>query len=627
MPSRKELKRSGRQTLKHNYIMLVLVCLIASFIGTKNAQTLSAFDLPSGNGEPTDSGKLVSSIGLTRVWEDILKGNLKQGEKDSQTALASIAENEENPSLGRSRGVLAQIVNSITSGSILVTFANAVTSVVKSPNTATAILVGLSLVSALLIWFLVIKLYAVISARFFLEARLYDKLPVRRFLFLLRVKKWVHVSWIMLFQSILLTLWSLTIIGGFIKHYSYMLVPYIVAENPGVSARQAVTLSRKMMRGHKWECFILEFSFLGWILLSMITFWGPLGIFFLNPYQEAVMAEYYVHLRALAKENHLPGCDLLNDVCLYERPSSDSLYKAYADELSLLELPLPKAFQKSGPAGFFNRLFGVTLLYDGTEKAYNEYLEQKAKLDSLNHILGGREYPTRLSPIPEQAKRRKVNYLHYMRHYSLLSLVSMFFIFSFIGWVWEVCMHLITDGEFVNRGVMFGPWLPIYGSGALMILILLNKFRSRPVVEFFSAIGLCGFVEYFTSWFLEITHDGMKWWDYSGYFLNLHGRICAEGLLVFGLGGIAIVYLLAPLLDSLLGRIQFRHLTIACALLILSFTADCFYSVKHPNTGNGITDCGAKSGIDFSQPIVAQYTFSGIPKDNRKRGVTWKRYI
>ena len=52
-----------------------------------------------------------------------------------------------------------------------------------------------------------------------------------------------------------------------------------------------------------------------------------------------------------------------------------------------------------------------------------------------------------------------------------------------------------------------------------------------------------------TSLLMEIFNDGTKWWDYSGYFLNLHGRICAEGLLVFGVGGMIVVYILAPLID------------------------------------------------------------------------------
>lgn len=627
MPSRKELKRAGRHALRRNYVVFVMVCLIASFIGTKNTYTLSVFGLSSGSGDSQDSGRFASDMGLDRVWEDIASGDLKRGEEDSRSALSHMTANAQNPYLGRTRGVFAQVVNSIMSGSILVTLANAVTSAVKSPDIATSLLVGLSLLLALLLWLFIVRVYNVISARFFLEGRLYDRLPIGRFLFLLRVKKWMHVAWVMLFQSILLILWSVTIIGAFIKLYSYALVPYIVAENPAVPARRAITLSRKMMRGHKWELFILELSFIGWDFLSMLTFSGPLGVFFLNPYREATIAEYYAHLRALAKANQVPDSDLLNDVFLYERPSGELLRRAYTDELSLLKRPLPETLQKSGLEGWFTRLFGVTWTYKGTEDSYNEYLEQKAALDSLEHILNGTEYPFRLNPIPEPKKRRRVEHLHYMRHYSLLSLIAMFFLFSFIGWVWEVSLHLITDGEFVNRGVMFGPWLPIYGSGALMILVLLNKFRGKPAVEFITAVVLCGCLEYATAWYLEFTHDGMKWWDYSGYFLNLHGRICAEGLLVFGVGGLAIVYLIAPLMDTLLRRVPIRCLAVVCALLVCAFTADQFYSARHPNTGDGITDYGARAGTEFLQPIMSQYAVSDIPENSWKRGVKWQQYI
>ena len=108
-----------------------------------------------------------------------------------------------------------------------------------------------------------------------------------------------------------------------------------------------------------------------------------------------------------------------------------------------------------------------------------------------------------------------------------------------MGWIWEVTFHLISSHTFVNRGVLHGPWLPIYGSGGILILICLKKLRNKPVVEFFASVVLCGFVEYFASLYLEIS-CGRRWWNYNGYFLNLNGRICAEGLLVFGLGGVVI---------------------------------------------------------------------------------------
>lgn len=110
------------------------------------------------------------------------------------------------------------------------------------------------------------------------------------------------------------------------------------------------------------------------------------------------------------------------------------------------------------------------------------------------------------------------------------------------------------------------------------------------MIEFFSTIVLCGGVEYFTSWFLEVTKDGQRWWDYSGYFLNLNGRICAEGLLVFGLGGMVIVYVAAPLLDNMVDKVPAKILVPVCVALTIVFAADQIYSFKHPNVGQGITD-------------------------------------
>ncbi len=110
------------------------------------------------------------------------------------------------------------------------------------------------------------------------------------------------------------------------------------------------------------------------------------------------------------------------------------------------------------------------------------------------------------------------------------------------------------------------------------------------MLEFITAIILCGIVEYFTSWYLEIVHNGKKWWDYTGYFLNLNGRICAEGLLVFGLGGIAFVYIVAPMLDNILRKISMAILVPICVALIIIFMVDKIYSNDNPNEGKGITD-------------------------------------
>lgn len=197
-------------------------------------------------------------------------------------------------------------------------------------------------------------------------------------------------------------------------------------------------------------------------------------------------------------------------------------------------------------------------------------------------------HPARRSVAAWAHSMRRVDWLRYMRNYSMRSLILMFFIFSVSGWLWEVGLHMVNYGEFVKRGVLHGPWLPIYGSGALLILTLLKRLRHRPVLEFFSIIILCGVVEYITSWVLEMV-SGQRWWDYTDYFLNLNGRICVEGLLVFGIGGMMLVYVLAPGLDSLIRNVQRGVAVFLCVLLTCLFLADLSYSAGNPNTGDGVT--------------------------------------
>ena len=128
-----------------------------------------------------------------------------------------------------------------------------------------------------------------------------------------------------------------------------------------------------------------------------------------------------------------------------------------------------------------------------------------------------------------------------------------------------------------------------------MILTLLYRLRKNPAAEFFSAMVLCGVLEYLTSLIMEILSGGMKWWDYSGYFLNLNGRICAEGLLIFGIGGVTVVYILAPLIDNLLHKADQRIVKLLCLVFLTLFCLDLVYSKIHPNAGKGVTDIG--SGI------------------------------
>lgn len=93
-------------------------------------------------------------------------------------------------------------------------------------------------------------------------------------------------------------LWSLLlVIPGIIAAYRYAMTPFILADHPDMTVREAIAASKRMMHGHKWDLFWLDLTFIGWYLLCALTF--NLGCIALNPYMNAAYAAFYRHLTSL----------------------------------------------------------------------------------------------------------------------------------------------------------------------------------------------------------------------------------------------------------------------------------------------------------------------------------------
>ena len=163
----------------------------------------------------------------------------------------------------------------------------------------------------------------------------------------------------------------------------------------------------------------------------------------------------------------------------------------------------------------------------------------------------------------------------------ILHLILMFFFYSFLGWCIEVVLKYIQLHRFVNRGFYSGPVCPIYGSGAVMITLavqLLSPLESSVGTTFVVSFLLCGALEYFTSLVMEKRFHA-RWWDYSQKPMNLHGRVWIGNLILFGLGGIAIVHIVNPVLTDILMRFPMTGKEIAAVGLLLIFAAD--YVLTH----------------------------------------------
>ncbi len=186
-------------------------------------------------------------------------------------------------------------------------------------------------------------------------------------------------------------------------------------------------------------------------------------------------------------------------------------------------------------------------------------------------------------------KRKFAEYIGYnMVKTDFIYYVWLFFMLAIFGWLWEGFLYLFKDDTYVNRGFLTGPWLPIYGMGGIILEILFRKWRDRPVMLFMSSMALCTLLEYAAGWYLELTW-GVRWWDYSEMPWNLHGRICFVSSLLFGLGGMLLVWVISPLFYTLYRRVPDRIKIGLGLAVIVVFAADAAYSAMWPHVGMGIT--------------------------------------
>ena len=595
---RRKIKEKARLSLKKHYWIFVAAALAAAVLGTEYSNTMEIFQLQkNGISEEAEAVTNIStSLGVNggnegSLINDLINGNWK-GTTEAVQHRLEVLQGEEtyvgDVQLGHSRGVFASFINEFESGALLLSLLTLIDTITGSPKLAVILLALLGFTVLILFWLYATNVYRAILSRVFLEGRIYQKIPVSRFMYLYRIKKHTRAALSMALYTLLKYLWLLTIVMYPVKRYAYLMVPYLVAENPDLSGREALKLSSQMMKGHKWEAFVLDLSMLPWLLLTIVT-GGLAGLFYYNPYREAVLAEYCAYIRSLAIDGKMEGTELLNDRYLYELPDEAALNEAYQDIIRIAEEEQKEIPARGGVWGWLESWFGVVPYLDEKEKEFRAHMHSTMIKEEYLDALDGKTYPTRLYPIKETEKRKKAEDLGYMRHYPVCAVILLFFIFCMFGWFWEVALHLLQAGEFVNRGVLHGPWLPIYGNGAILILLLLYRLRKKPFAEFTAIIIVCGVIEYMTSLILEFLHGGAKWWDYTGYYLNLNGRICAEGLLVFGVGGMAFIYVLAPMLDNLIEQIQLKILVPLCTVLLLVYCVDTVYSTIHPNTGEGIT--------------------------------------
>jgi uncharacterized membrane protein len=155
-----------------------------------------------------------------------------------------------------------------------------------------------------------------------------------------------------------------------------------------------------------------------------------------------------------------------------------------------------------------------------------------------------------------------------------------FIIYSIGGWIAQGIWVGFRKHHFVNTGFLYGPYVPIYGFGSLLILYVVDVFGKNPIYVFFGTMILCSVLEYFTSWAMQKLFHHL-WWNYSKQPFNLNGRICLLNSVMYGLAGLFITFVTQPWVDQLEKMLSFRTLGIFEILFTIVFVTDLVCTLIH----------------------------------------------
>jgi len=153
-----------------------------------------------------------------------------------------------------------------------------------------------------------------------------------------------------------------------------------------------------------------------------------------------------------------------------------------------------------------------------------------------------------------------------------------FIVYSFLGWICETIYCSILDKKYINRGFLKGPFCPIYGVGALMVITILNPVADNIILLFFSGMIFTSILEYMTGFLLEVLFN-LKWWDYSGYKFNIQGRVCLLNSILFGILSVITVNYINPVITKLIASIPLSYSVWGTGILIIFFLLDTIITV------------------------------------------------
>ena len=228
---------------------------------------------------------------------------------------------------------------------------------------------------------------------------------------------------------------------------------------------------------------------------------------------------------------------------------------------------------------------------------------------------------------------------------TILRYALYFFFYSAVGWLVESCYCSVRPRKWVNRGFLTGPLCPIYGTGALVFLVLVLPIKEKislpvtiagrgltltPLVVFFAGLVFADIVEFTVSLLMEKMFHA-RWWDYSENFLNIQGRICFKHSIYWGLASIGFLYIIHPFVNRYFIKIPIDLVEIVLAVILIIFVVDVFDAVRKAMDVRALIDKIKKFRTDLSAQFgstVEDILSKGyVSKDYRQKGKYNRMFI
>lgn len=161
---------------------------------------------------------------------------------------------------------------------------------------------------------------------------------------------------------------------------------------------------------------------------------------------------------------------------------------------------------------------------------------------------------------------------------TIIYYITYLFIYSFAGWILESVCKTVDQRKFVNSGFLNGPFCPIYGFGAIIMLLCLNFLKDKPILLFIAAFFVLSIWEYLVGLFLEKVFK-TKYWDYSHLKFNIQGRVCLKNSLFWGVLGVLFIRYIHPFLEKYVKIIPVNLLLYIDIIVGIAILVDLVFSI------------------------------------------------